>query len=161
VKIIGQTVENTNPWRHAAMIGLWAGLIWGAVRFIQFYFQFTKVPVYFLIKPWGTKTFLKSYYGSLTGWLAFIVLSMVAAFIYTAFFRKVKGPWLGLAYGVAWWALLFVWIGPWTGMTSGLGRLEWTSIITDFCLFLIWGLFIGFSISFEFTDERQREPSTA
>jgi hypothetical protein len=161
LKALGQTPHKTNPWIFALVIGFWAGVIWGLLRMFQVYFQFTKVPVYFLIKPWGTRTFLRSYYGTLSGLLTFIVLSIIAAFVYTLVFRKMKGPWIGLGYGAIWWLVLFVWIGPWTGMTLAIGRQDWTSVITDFCLFLVWGLFIGYSISFEFTDERQREPSSA
>ncbi len=37
-------------------------------------------------------------------------------------------------------------------------ELTWDSIITEFCFFLLWGLFIGYTVAMEYTDERKREP---
>ncbi|MNR52325.1 hypothetical protein D3C85_1721510 [compost metagenome] len=71
---------------------------------------------------------------------------------------KLPGPWIGIAYGVAWWALLYLLIGPWTGMMNWIYGLDRNTIITDLCLFILWGLFIGYSIALEYTEEREREP---
>lgn len=153
-----QTTGTTNPWRFAAFIGIYAGLIWGGLRYIQHYFQLTSVSPAFLLKPFLRSRILGTWYGSLSGWLTFVALSVVAALIYAAMLRKRKGPWWGIGYGVVWWMALYLLIGPAAGMMRRIGVLEWNSAITDFCLFAVWGLFIGYSISYEFTDERLREP---
>ncbi|GAA3405504.1 YqhR family membrane protein [Paenibacillus hodogayensis] len=151
--------DRTGVLAFALQIGLFAGLIWGAVKVAGAYFKFTKVPLSFMAKPFFAPSFLNTTAGFWMGWLSFIVFSIAASLLYAVLFRKVRGHWAGIVYGIAWWALIVLLVGPLTGMMKWIYRYDWNTIITDFCLFLIWGLFIGFSISFEFTDEREREPS--
>lgn len=150
----------TNVWGFAIQTGFFAGLIWIAVKALESYLRFTKVPSGFMAKPFFREEYLDTAAGYWTGWGVFIVFSIVAAMVYAALLRKVRGPWAGLAYGAVWWIVLYGMVGPATGMMKPAGQLDLVSVVTDFCLFLLWGLFIGYSISFEFTDERGHEPST-
>jgi len=54
--------------------------------------------------------------------------------------------------------VLYLLIGPFTGMVPSVTKMDANTFFTDVCLFILWGLFIGYSISMEFTDERNREP---
>lgn len=148
----------TNKWTFAFYIGLFAGLIWGGLKIIEHYFHFTSLSPGFLLEPFFLHSFLSSRPGYLLGWGAFIVMSVAAALLYALILAKARGSWFGLFYGGAWWAAIFMFIGPVTGMMPWMIRMDLNTILTDACLFLIWGLFIGYSISFEFTDERSREP---
>lgn len=148
----------TNRWMYALYIGFFAGLIWGTFKILLYLIKFTKVIPAFLAEPFFKNDFLKSWNGHFIGLLFFIVFSISAALLYTVLFLKWKGPWIGLAYGMAWWAVLYLLIGPVSGMVKPVNRLDANSLITDMCLFALWGVFIGFSISYEFTDERVREP---
>lgn len=152
-------VERTGVWSFALQIGFFAGVIWGAVKAGEAYLKFTKIPAGFMAKPFFAPSFMNTTAGFWMGWLIFIVFSILAALLYAALFRKVPGHWAGLGYGAAWWALIYLLVGPSTGMMRWMYRYDWNTILTDACLFLVWGLFIGFSISFEFTDEREREPA--
>ena len=155
----GNDSEQTGVWTFALQIGFFAGLIWGAVKVAEVYFRFTKIPANFMAKPFLAPSFMNTTAGFWMGWLTFIVFSVIAALLYAALFRKVAGHWAGLAYGAVWWALIYLLVGPSTGMMKWIYRYDWNTILTDSCLFLLWGLFIGYSISFEFTDEREREPA--
>lgn len=64
-----------------------------------------------------------------------------------------------MLFGLVLWAILYFAVGPQMGMMKPLGKIEWNSLITDGCLFLLWGAFIGYTIAFEFTDEQEREPN--
>ncbi|MBJ9988380.1 hypothetical protein IAE55_06835 [Paenibacillus sp. S28] len=151
---------HTNPLSFSLELGFFAGLLWGAVHWVFHWLRFTIVIPAFLAEPFFKHSFLKSGSGDLLGWLFFIAFSMVAAVIYTLLFRKLAGPWPGIVYGICWWAVLFV-AGPALGMMNRLNHLTWNTIITEFCLYLLWGLFIGYTAAFEFTDERKREPGRA
>ena len=142
----------------ALNIGFFAGVIWGGLKTIEFSLKFTVVPPGFLIDPFFKHPFLATWMGMLLGLAAFIVLSIIAAMIYEMGLRKAKGPYWGVGYGVVWWVLLYVLLGPLTGMMLPLTRLDRTSSITDGCLFILWGLFIGYSLAFEYTNEQNREP---
>jgi hypothetical protein len=154
-------IKQTNIWTFALSTGFFAGVIWGGIRIAEYYFKFTKVHPTFLIKPWSTPAFNQTTLGYMTGWAAFVVFSIVAALLYALCFRKVRGPWLGMVYGLVWWVIIYVAAGPPTGMMKPIGAIGWNSLITDGCLFLLWGFFIGFTIEFEFNDEQEREPSVS
>lgn len=148
----------TNKWFFSLYIGFFAGLFWGGLKMIQNYLHFTTLSPVFLIEPFYKHSFLMTWPGYLLGWSVFILFSMAASLLYALMLAKAKGPWYGLGYGLAWWAFIFLLIGPVTGMMNWIAFLDWNTILTDASLFLLWGMFIGYSISFEFTDERIREP---
>ncbi|WP_186438187.1 YqhR family membrane protein [Cohnella terricola] len=146
--------------KFSIKIGFYAGLIWGLVRWLATGLNFTKVTQAFLIDPFVPRKLLGSVYWQFAGWAAFIVMSMLAALVYAAVLGRLRGPWPGLLFGAVWWGLFYAWLGPIIGALPPLYNIGWSSIATDFCLFLVWGLFIGFSIAFEFHDEAEREPVT-
>jgi branched-subunit amino acid transport protein len=152
----GQTEarRRTNPWLFALSTGFFGGVLWGGLRIFFHYFKFSSIVPGFLIEPYFRHSFLKSVPGYLAGWLSFIVFSMLAALLYSLLLRKWKGPWPGIAYGAAWWLALFAVAGPVSGITPELHRLSGDTITSEICLFVLWGLFIGYTISFEFNEER-------
>jgi len=151
----------TDPLGFGLQLGCFAGFIWGAIHWLFYTLKFTKVIPGFLGGPFFNDAFLKSGAGQLAGWLLFIALSVIASVIYVLLFRKLKGPWPGIIYGIVWWCVIFAAAGPPLHMAKPLNQLGWNSIVSEFCLFLLWGLFIGYTIAFEFTDERMREPKRA
>jgi len=139
-------------------IGVSAGILWGALKMSEYFLKFTEIPIGFLIEPFYKHAFIASWWGMLLGEGSFILLSIVAAVIYYIALRKLRGPYYGIGYGVLWWVLLYLLLGPLSGMVPHLTNMDLVSNITDGCLFILWGLFIGYSITFEFTNERGREP---
>jgi uncharacterized membrane protein YagU involved in acid resistance len=149
----------TNPIRHCLHIGIAAGVFWGLIRWLAVAMNLTRIPVAFLLDPWVKRNVLHLGYWQFAGFVAFLLMSIVAAYVYYGLFRRFRGPLPGLLFGVGWWAVFYAWIGPIAGMVPPLRQIGWDSLITDACLFLMWGLFIGFSIAFEFHDEETREPN--
>lgn len=147
----------TNPWFFALYIGFFAGLIWGFVKIAAYYFRLTTIIPGFLAEPFYNHDFLLTGGGILIGWIYFILFSILGSYVYMALFRKFKGPIPGILYGIGWWMLLYYLVGPGTGMFPPVTQIGWDTVIADFCLFLLWGLFIGFSTAFEFTEETAAE----
>jgi len=150
--------KKSNKWSYALSIGFFAGLIWGAVKMIEHYLHFTSLPPGFLVEPFFKHSFLLTWRGYLLGWVVFIMFSIAAALVYTALLVKFAGPWIGIAYGMVIWGVLFLLVGPVTGMMNWIIYLDWNTILTEACLFMLWGLFIGYSIAFEFNDISDLEP---
>ncbi len=146
--------------RHTLVTGFFAGVIWGLVRWLATGLNFTEVTQAFLLDPFVPNRALGSGWWQFAGWLAFIAMSIVAAIVYWLVLGTLRGPWPGLAFGAAWWGLFYALLGPMIGAVQPLRTVGWVSIITDFCLYLVWGLFIGYSIAFELHDEFEREPAT-
>ncbi|QNK55469.1 YqhR family membrane protein [Paenibacillus sp. PAMC21692] len=153
--------HHTNRWLYAVHIGLFAGLIWGSIRWMFYSMKFTTELPGFLMEPFFRHHFLISYWGIVIGIAGFIVFSIAAALLYTALLGRFRGPWPGIFYGLGWWALMFLAAGPLIGMTSRVNAAGWNTILSELCIFTLWGVFIGYSIAFEFTDESSREPATA
>jgi len=153
-----QQHHHTNIVWFALITGFFAGLIWGGIRWIAYALHFTIVVPGFLIEPFFKHDFLTKVAGGFAGWGSFLLLSIIATFIYALLFRKIPGPWAGLIYGIVWWVLLFVLLGPLWKMMPPITKVNWNSIWTDGCLFLLWGMFIGYTIATEYNDERLREP---
>ncbi|WP_239613830.1 YqhR family membrane protein [Cohnella mopanensis] len=142
-------------------IGFFAGLIWGVVRWLATGLNFTNVTQAFLLDPFVPRKMLGGFYWQAAGLGMFILMSMLAGLVYLAVFGRLRGPWPGIFFGAAWWGLFYAWLGPLIGAMPPLRQIGWNSIVTDFCLFLVWGVFIGFSIAFELHNEAAREPSNS
>ncbi|WP_234414167.1 YqhR family membrane protein [Paenibacillus sp. CAA11] len=151
----------TNPIRFAIRLGFFAGLIWGAVHGFFYYMRFTVVIPGFLAEPFFKHSFLVTRPGYYVGWLVFILFSIVASLLYTLVLRKVKGPWMGMFYGLLWFVLIYALLSPALHMAPLLFKMGWNSLISEVCLFLLWGLFIGYTVATEYNDERFREPKKA
>ncbi|MCU6710160.1 YqhR family membrane protein [Paenibacillus sp. J5C_2022] len=151
----------TNRWLYALQIGFFGGLIWGGLRWLFYEMKFTKVLPGFLGEPFLLTSFLRSPWGLATGIGLYILFSIAAAFLYIALFSKLRGPWPGMLYGLFWWGVLFLAFGPMLGMMGPITAIGWDSFYSELCVSLLWGLFIGYSIAFEFTDEASREPVRA
>ncbi|WP_256757151.1 YqhR family membrane protein [Cohnella sp. WQ 127256] len=149
----------TQPILYSLKIGFFAGLIWGLIRWLATGLNFTSVTQAFLLDPFVPRKHLGGFYWQAAGLGMFIMMSMIAALLYIVLLKSLRGPWPGLWFGALWWAIIYAWVGPMIGAVPPLNQIGWSSIVTDFCLFLMWGLFIGFSISFEFHNEAEREPS--
>lgn len=153
--------KSTNRWLFSIYTGFYAGLIWGAFKILEFYLKFTVIVPGFLVEPFYKHSYLTEWQGILIGWASFIVLSILASFIYGAWFYKVKGSWLGIVYGIVWWALICLLIGPLTGMMKPINQYDWNTIMAELCLYVVWGLFIGYTIALEFTDDRTRDTQSS
>jgi hypothetical protein len=153
--------HHTNAWYYCIQIGFFAGLIWGTVRWMLFEMSFTKELPGFALLPFTSADFLSSFWGTVLGIGSFILFSIVAALLYKAALGKWRGPMGGIVYGLMWWGIIFAGIGPWLGLSRWLTQAGWSTISTEICVFLLWGVFIGYSIAFEFTDEASREPIKA
>ncbi|WP_308639022.1 YqhR family membrane protein [Paenibacillus silvisoli] len=153
--------KQTNPFTYCLKLGFFAGLIWGLLHWLLFLIHFTKVSPGYLVEPFFRESFLKTFWGQLVGVGAFIVFSIIATFIYKVMLGRIPGPWPGLIYGLVWWLLLFLTIGPVMQIVDPINKIGYDTIATEGSLFAVWGLFIGYTIAFEFTDEASREPMSA
>ncbi|NHN31057.1 YqhR family membrane protein [Paenibacillus agricola] len=150
--------HHTSKWFFSLYIGFFAGLIGGALKMFESLFHFSNLTPGFMVEPFFKSSFLVTWQGYMLGWGVFILFSIVASLLYALLLAKSAGPWAGLGYGVVWWGLIFLLVGPITGMVPWIAYMDLKTILSEFCLFVLWGLFIGYSIAFEFNDERIREP---
>lgn len=155
------TGKTKHPAVYCLTLGLFAGLIWGSLRWLSVALNFTKVPQAFLADPFIKRTHLDTIAWHCVGLALFVLMSIVAAYLYWFILGKLRGPWPGLFFGAAWWVLLFFWIGPATGAIPAFKEIGLGSVFTECAVYVLWGLFIGYSFAFEFHNESAREPKKA
>jgi len=153
--------HHTNPWLYPIQIGFFAGLFFGIFRWMCYEMRFTTLLPGYMLDNFFRHSFLATIWGYVIGIAGYIVFSIVMALLYKIVLGKLKGPWPGIFYGLAVWAILFAGIGPLIGIMGWLNQIGWNTIYTELCISTLWGVFIGYSIAFEFTDEVSREPMGA
>ncbi len=150
--------HHTNAFWFCVKTGFFAGLFWGTLHWILYTIHFTTVLPAFMADPFFQLSFLMTGWGTVVGIGCFIIFSIAAALIYKFLLGRFSGPWAGVAYGLLWCVILFLAIGPVLNITKPVQLLGLDTIITELCIYIIWGLFIGYTIAFEYTDEASREP---
>lgn len=149
-----QELDKSNFEATVALIGLFGGFIWGIIYFIAYYLNFTDVGPAMILNPWALGEWKNQLLGQLIGIVAISIISIGVALIYRFLFAKFKSIVLSLLFGASLWGLLFYLLKPMFPDLKPLTEIGWNTIITTLCIFLLYGLFIGYSISFHY-EERQ------
>ncbi len=119
--------------------------------------HFTKVgPTVFLFFLKEQKWFDK-WQGYLLSLGLLIGVSIIAAFIYKYVLGKIKSIWISLAYGLFLYIFVFFLIEPWIKEVPSVLTLDTDTNTTMICLSLLYGLFVGYSISFDLQTGSQQQ----
>lgn len=148
----------TEPYTFSIYIGLFAGLFISVLRFFAHYLHFTTFDNSFLIYDWFVHLSDSPLLVEILGAISFILFSIACALLYMLLFRTKQGVFWGIAFGITVWLALFI-VLPAAIKWPTYGIVwELETQLFEICLFIVWGLFIGYSIAFEFTDEASHEP---
>ena len=152
------------PMSFTALVfwtGLFGGLFWGTIGFIAYYFNFTEVRPNVILEPWALGKWKNEWLGTVISIILLGIFSVGAAFVYSIALKKFNGIWLGLGYGIVLFLLVYLILNPiFPGIKPflDLGR---DTIITTICLYLVYGLFIGYSINYEYEINHMEETSAS
>lgn len=133
-----------------ALIGFYGGIIWGFVHFIAYYLNLTKIGPAFILNPWALGEWKNQLLGQMIGIFAISLISIAIAFLYRGLFAKFKSIILSLIFGASLWALIFYALNPIFPDMQPLSKMDKNTIVTTACIFLLYGLFVGYSISFHY-----------
>lgn len=146
---------NKYVFGKAMVIGVFGGIIWSALFVGLFAFKMIEIdPVYPLQIVFGDMASFKKWYAYLFVILVNGILSLIIAMGY--YFTLKKQPhWIvGALYGVFWWGVLMLVVPRWI---NGGNMHPAETYIATFAVFLLYGVFIGYSISFEYKNAMQRK----
>ncbi|MCR6096682.1 hypothetical protein HXA34_08980 [Salipaludibacillus agaradhaerens] len=143
-----------------AMIGFVGGLFWGFIGYVAYLLNFVSFGPSFLLMPWALGTWKYTQTGQWIGILFIGILSIGIAFIYRALFAKVNKFWPGLVYGGILWVLTFVLLYPLYEHAENVVKFDVNSNVTSLSLFVLYGLFIGYSISYEYHEQMLENEQT-
>jgi hypothetical protein len=60
--------------------------------------------------------------------------------------------WVGIVFGAALWGLVFFILNPMFPNLQTVFELPRNTIVTTACLYILYGVFVGYSISFDYNE---------
>ncbi|MBU5207160.1 YqhR family membrane protein [Bacillus safensis] len=147
-----QSVQTTSLVARAAATGFVGGVFWGFIGFLTYVFHFSEVSPNMLLQPFVLGEWKKGGLGTFISIMLLGILSIGAAFIYYGLLKRIKGFWMGLVYGGLLWLLVFYVFNPIFPDVKQVQDLQQSTIVTTFCLYILYGMFVGYSISFEYNE---------
>ncbi|MDM5189922.1 YqhR family membrane protein [Bacillus sp. DX4.1] len=143
--------------KKIVQIGLFGGLFWGGVWYFLHIFSFTEAGPNYLLLPFAFGTWKEGVWGNVLAIVFMGILSIIVAFLYKATFKKFEGVLPGILYGFFWWAILFLGIGSIAPVIKSALQLPKGTIVTTICIFILYGVFISYSVAFEANNMNQGE----
>lgn len=138
---------------RAIIIALAGGIIWSAFFAFLYYFNFSEVaPKTFLLRPWLQAEWTDRWQGHLLSIFLSGLISILPAMFYYILFKKINSMWVGAWYGVLLWCTVFFLLNPLLAVAKPVTELSMDTIITTLCIFILYGTFIGYSISYDYLD---------
>jgi hypothetical protein len=141
--------------------GLFGGLFWGTIGFFAYYFNFTEIRPNIILGPWALGDWKNEWLGTVISIILLGILSVGAAFVYSIALKKFNGIWSGLGYGIALFIIVYLVLNPIFSEMKPFLDLSRDTVITSICLYLVYGLFIGYSINYEYEINQMEENETA
>lgn len=144
------------------LTGLIGGILWSGVGYLTHVFNFTEIPANTILEPWTIGEWKDGWLGIMISILLMGVISIVAALIYYAVLKRFNSIWIGIGYGIVLFLLVFLVLNPIFPGIPPFGELKRNTIITSLCLYILYGVFVGYSISYENSEiKKQKQKAEA
>ncbi|SFA71575.1 Conserved membrane protein YqhR [Lentibacillus halodurans] len=138
---------------RSLLTGFIGGLLGGFFGVVLYYFNFSEVaPKSYLLRSWLTAGWIDTWLGTVLSILMIGILSLLTAFIYFVLLKKVNSLWMGAAYGLVLWFIVFYVIQPIFPNIPHLTDFSGDTIVSTICLYILYGTFIGYSISYDYNE---------
>lgn len=142
---------------NVVIIGFVGGLIGSVLGMIAYYFNFMDFSPKFILTSWSNQGWVKAWQGFLLTMILYGILSIGIAFLYYLLLKKVKSMIAYMLFGVVCWLLFIIALNPIFRDLPSLAKMSGDSIITSICLFILYGVFIGYSIYFDYHEYIREE----
>jgi hypothetical protein len=137
--------------------GLCGGIFWGTIGYLAYIFSFTEIRPNVILEPWTLGYWKNEGLGTVISIVLLGIFSIIAAFIYYAVLKRFRGYWFGIGYGIVLFLLVFLVLNPLFPGIKPLFDLSRDTIITSICLYIVYGIFIGYSINYEYQLNNSQE----
>ncbi|MFJ7754886.1 YqhR family membrane protein [Peribacillus muralis] len=134
---------------NALIIGFVGGAAGSLAGMIAHYVNFMDFSPRFILTSWSNMSWIEHWLGAVMTIIVFGILSMVIALIYYGFFKRMKSILTGMIFGAVCWALLIFVLKPMFSDLPAFSKMSSNTIITSACIFILYGLFVGYSISYD------------
>ncbi|WLV23542.1 YqhR family membrane protein [Aciduricibacillus chroicocephali] len=139
--------------KRSILTGFIGGILWTMIGTVLAYFKFMQfAPRAILVNPWLKTGWASRWQGGLLAIFLAGILSIFVALVYFVLFRKLSSMWIGTIYGLLIWAVVFIIALPVIRSLPHFGALTKETLVTSACLYILFGVFVGFSISYDYED---------
>lgn len=143
---------------RALIIGAVGGFLWSLFLAISYFFNLTEVaPKTLLLRPWIQTGWSDRLTGHIVSSIIATILSLLPAIIYFVLFRKINSIWMGIGYGILLWGVTFFLLQPLLPYTRPMMELNLETWVTTVCISILYGLFTGYSISYDYHEIKIRK----
>lgn len=141
-------------------VGFYGGLFTSLIAYLAYLLNFVPFGPGILLQMFSL--YQSSGLEGMAGhWLSILLISLfsiASSYLYFILFRHLESMWIGVLYGLAWWAIIFLGVNQLIPGIQSVRQLGFTTNIVFLSTFILYGLFIGYSISFNHREmERERE----
>ncbi|MGF2617042.1 hypothetical protein FZC84_04215 [Rossellomorea vietnamensis] len=151
--------KQEKPFSFIGMVvttGFAGGILWSLISYICYMFSFTKLEPNIILEPWAAGNWKDSWLGIVISIMAYGLISIGAALVYYATLRKLTSMWVGAGYGIALMLAVFLVLNPLFPSMKALTDTDYNTLITAACIYILYGVFIGYSISYEENELRHQ-----
>ncbi|WP_239674375.1 YqhR family membrane protein [Mangrovibacillus cuniculi] len=144
------------------LTGLIGGLVWSGIGYIFYYFNLTKLSPKIILEPIAVGAWKDGWLGVVIALTLYGILGMGLGFFYYAALKRFRSIYVAVGFGVALYAVVFVVLHPLFPSMPSILKLDLNTMLTSLCLYILFGTFVGFSISYEQSEiEDHKSPSKA
>lgn len=129
--------------------GFAGGVFWSLLGYLAYALNLTEISPNLLLQPFILGDWKNGVMGNVVAIFGIGLLSIGTALIYFFVLKRFSSMYVGLAYGVVLWALVFFLLNPIFPNLKSVFELERTTTVTTICLYILYGVFVGYTISFE------------
>ncbi|WP_332236797.1 YqhR family membrane protein [Sporolactobacillus sp. KGMB 08714] len=142
---------------RASVIGVFSGLIWSSVGLVCHLLNFSSVAPSLLFAPLPLGSWKQHFYVQFIAIACIGLISIAFALLYQLTLSRFETIWIGIAFGIFLWCMVFFALQPWIPGLPPLKKIGWNTMTTTLCLFVLYGLFIGYSIAFKIEENSNSE----
>ncbi|MGL4521189.1 MAG: YqhR family membrane protein [Bacilli bacterium] len=152
---MGQAEPKSSIIKKVLLLSLVGGFVIWLLMLLLFLLQFIEFgPNLFLYAiPIGEWRY--GFWGEIASLPLLMLCSMGLTFLYYMMFKTINSMWVGVLYGLVLFGLLYFFYFPIVEGGSLRFEREYSNYINMACVFLVYGLFIGYSISYEIFDSKK------
>nr|WP_259544941.1 YqhR family membrane protein [Heyndrickxia oleronia] len=133
----------------ALVTGFIGGILWSLLAYLCYYFNFTKIEPNILLEPFTVGNWRGSWIGIIITIIMYGIISIGVALVYYLVLKKFKSMWVGIAYGLILYLVVFFILNPIFPSMKPFFKNDYNTLITSACIYALYGLFVGYSISYE------------
>lgn len=138
-------------------IGLIGGIFWSGLGYLAYVINLTEVRPNVILEPWAIGDWKEGWLGTVISIGMIGAISIVVALIYYAALRRFPSIFVGIVYGIVLFLLVFFVLNPIFPGISPIKELTRNTIITSICFYILYGVFVGYSISYEESEMKYYE----